>query len=154
VTANPTADLISRERSVEVRSVEVRSVEVRRCAIERIGWDDYLAPANLRVIAACADPGNPGAQLGLADLPPAGSDPVTRILLVTNGTQERDGRRRRYGPQVPAEIDDPLTAACAVPPAATPTRSSPLPVPAGGPPTSPTGPAWRSAPSPSWHPPT
>jgi hypothetical protein len=34
-----------------------------------------------------------------------------RILVVTNGTPEPDGRRRRYGINVPASFDDPAEAA-------------------------------------------
>ncbi len=34
-----------------------------------------------------------------------------RVILVTNGTPERDGTRRRFGLTVPADIDDALDAA-------------------------------------------
>jgi len=33
-----------------------------------------------------------------------------RLVLMTNGSPDRDGRDRRYGETVPADINDPLTA--------------------------------------------
>ncbi|NUR91192.1 MAG: hypothetical protein HOY71_44560 [Nonomuraea sp.] len=82
------------------------NIEVRRCAIERIGWDAYLDEAGLDLLGTCPDPGNPGAELRLYDLPG-----FTRVLLAVNGSLERDGRRRRYGLMVPPDVDDPLSAA-------------------------------------------
>jgi hypothetical protein len=37
--------------------------------------------------------------------------PAGRVLLVTNGSPEPDGLRRRYGINVPAVFDDPIDAA-------------------------------------------
>jgi hypothetical protein len=87
------------------------NVEVRRCAIERIGWDTYIRQADLSLVAVSADPGNPGADLRLYDVPPEVWGAPARVLLVVNGSVERDGQRRRYGLSVPAGIDDPVTAA-------------------------------------------
>ena len=96
VMSRPTVELIRRELNVEVR----------RTAIERLGWDAYIRQAGLSLVASRPDPGNPGAPLSLYDDLADG-----RILVVTNGTPEPDGRRRRYGINVPASFDDPAEAA-------------------------------------------
>lgn len=87
--------------------------EVRRAAIERMGWDRFIADARLRRVGeAVPDPGNPGYDLTLWDVPERiYGDQAVRVLLCTNGTVERDGTRRRFGLTVPAEIRDPLAAA-------------------------------------------
>jgi len=102
VLSGPTADLIHAERSVEVR----------RSAIEQLGWDAYLRDGGLTLAARCPDPGNPGADLELYDdRPDRGWGAPGRILVVTNGTPEPDGRRRRYGINVPGDLDHPVDAA-------------------------------------------
>ncbi|GLY35022.1 hypothetical protein Amsp01_010460 [Amycolatopsis sp. NBRC 101858] len=87
------------------RIMAERNVEVRRCAIERVGWPAFVAEAGLELLGRAGDPGNPGCELRLYD----GS--ATRLLLVVNGSVERDGTRRHYGLRVPAELDHPLDAA-------------------------------------------
>ncbi|GAA3719943.1 hypothetical protein GCM10022224_102350 [Nonomuraea antimicrobica] len=82
------------------------NVEVRRCAIERLGWEAYIEQAGLWLVGAAPDPGNPGCELRLYDLPEG-----PRVLLAVNGSVERDGHRRRYGLTVPGHLDDPLAAA-------------------------------------------
>ncbi|WP_206790035.1 DUF6745 domain-containing protein [Amycolatopsis sp. MtRt-6] len=101
VIENPTADRINRSFNVEVR----------RCAIEHLGWAAYLEQAGLRVLGRAPDPGNPGCELRLYDLPPQRGHAPSRLLLAVNGSVERDGTRRRYGLRVPAEFDHPLDAA-------------------------------------------
>lgn len=101
VTSGPTVQRISGERNVEVR----------RCAIERIGWDTYVDQARLRLVAISPDPGNPGSDLRLYDLPEELWGLRARLLLAVNGSLERDGQRRRYGLSVPADLDDPIAAA-------------------------------------------
>ncbi|HST85290.1 MAG TPA: hypothetical protein VLL08_26355 [Kineosporiaceae bacterium] len=96
---NPTIDLIHREQNSEVR----------RLAIERIGWQQYIQRANLRLVAAAPDPGNPGHELLLYDLPKGQYEPA-RLLLMVNGSPDRSGRRRRYAELVPDWIDDPVQA--------------------------------------------
>lgn len=86
------------------------NTEIRRAAIERIGWATYLERAGLRAIATAPDPGNAPHLLELYD-PPPDVAPDGRILLMTNGSPDRSGRRRRYAELVPADIDDPVTAA-------------------------------------------
>ncbi|ROO86544.1 hypothetical protein EDD29_4117 [Actinocorallia herbida] len=97
VIEDPSAGRISREDNVEIR----------RCAIERMGWGDYLDQAGLALIATAADPGNSGFELHLYNTETAG----TRVLLAVNGSVERDGRRRRYGLTVPGHLTDPVAAA-------------------------------------------
>ncbi|WP_157244882.1 DUF6745 domain-containing protein [Nonomuraea typhae] len=101
VVTGPTPELIENEPNVEVR----------RLAIERLGWDRYIETAGLRLVATAPDPGNPGFDLKLYDLPrtPLGYTP--RVLLAVNGSVERDGTRRRYGLGVPHFLDDPVAAA-------------------------------------------
>ncbi|WP_344943355.1 DUF6745 domain-containing protein [Actinomadura miaoliensis] len=99
VVTDPTVERIHRENNVEVR----------RSAIEHIGWDAYIEQAGLRLVAETADPGNPGCDLQLYDVP-WGFGGTTRVLLAVNGSVERDGHRRRYGLGVPAGIDDPVAA--------------------------------------------
>ncbi|MEU8802756.1 DUF6745 domain-containing protein [Spirillospora sp. NPDC048819] len=91
--------------SVE-RIMRETNIEVRRCAIEKIGWGEYIDQAGLRLVAAAPDPGNPGSELRLYDL-----REQTRVLLAVNGSVERDGHRRRYGLTVPGGIEDPIAAA-------------------------------------------
>jgi len=87
------------------------NVEVRRCAIERIGWDGYIEQAGLELVAVADDPGNAGCRLRLYDIPARIWGGQARVLLATNGSVERDGRRRRYGLSVPARFDNPVAAA-------------------------------------------
>ncbi|WP_410641448.1 DUF6745 domain-containing protein [Amycolatopsis sp. lyj-346] len=101
VIEDPTADRINREFNVEVR----------RCAVEHLGWTAYIEQAGLRILSRAPDPGNPGCELQLYDLPPQKWHAPSRLLLAVNGSVERDGTRRRYGLRVPAEFDHPLDAA-------------------------------------------
>lgn len=101
VIEDPSVEHIARESNVEVR----------RCAIERLGWAEFIDQAGLRLVSQAADPGNPGAELRLYDLPYARWGSPTRLLLAVNGSLERDGTRRRYGLRVPLSFDDALDAA-------------------------------------------
>ncbi|WP_067830189.1 DUF6745 domain-containing protein [Actinomadura kijaniata] len=87
------------------------NIEVRRCAIEKIGWEAYIERGGLRLLATAPDPGNPGCELRLYEQPGTGPASFTNILLAVNGSVERDGRRRRYGLNVPTFLDDPVAAA-------------------------------------------
>ena len=100
VVLGPTVERIARERNVEVR----------RCAIERIGWDTYIAEAGLALIDRADDPGNVGHTLQLYVISD-GWGRSDHILLAVNGSPERDGRRRRYGIYVPTRISSALDAA-------------------------------------------
>lgn len=88
-----------------------RNAEVRRCAIERIGWDRFIASAGLRLVHSCPDPGNPGCELQLYRLGRPMWPEEAGLLVATNGTPERDGTRRRYGLTVPPAVDTALGAA-------------------------------------------
>ncbi|MDJ0395652.1 hypothetical protein QMK17_20225 [Rhodococcus sp. G-MC3] len=99
VVLDPTVERIARERKLEVR----------RSAIERIGWSAYIDEAGLDLIDCADDPGNPGCTLQLFAMPD-GWGLSGRILLVVNGSLERDGHRRRYGLHVPGWIPSALDA--------------------------------------------
>ena len=87
------------------------NVEVRRCAIEALGWESYVTNAGLDLVDTVADPGNPGFELRLYNVPLTVLDAPTRVLLATNGSVERDGTRRRYGLAVPGDVNNALHAA-------------------------------------------
>lgn len=87
-----------------------RNIEIRRTAIERIGWDRWIDDAGMRLIDESDDPGNEAATLALYASPRQWRT-NQRILVVTNGSRERDGRRRRYGIHVPGWVPTALTAA-------------------------------------------
>jgi hypothetical protein len=101
VVMDPTVERIHAERNVEVR----------RTAIERIGWDSYITRARLRQVATAPDPGNPGSDLHLYDVPRELWGRPARLLLVVNGSVEPDGTHRRYGLSVPAHFEDAVAAA-------------------------------------------
>ncbi|MFE9251733.1 DUF6745 domain-containing protein [Streptomyces sp. NPDC007088] len=85
--------------------------EVRRLAIERLGWERYLAETGLPPLAVSPDPGNPGGELRLYHLPAQVRGRAVRVLTVVNGSPEPDGTRRGYGLTVPPHFDDPVRAA-------------------------------------------
>ena len=60
----------------------------------------------LTPVATAPDPANAGFELKLYDLPER-----VRLLVVVNGSVERDGTRRRYALRVPRWCPDPITAA-------------------------------------------
>jgi len=89
-----------------------RNAEVRRCAIEKAGWDWFITAAGLEQIGATIpDPGNPGQELALYDIPADLLETPVRVLLCTNGTPEHDGTRHRFGLTVPVETKSPLAGA-------------------------------------------
>ncbi|MBO0868467.1 MAG: hypothetical protein J2P15_07865 [Micromonosporaceae bacterium] len=95
-----------------VKAINVEpNVEIRRCAIESMGWETYLDQARLSLVDTSDDPGNPGCQLLLYDVPEHVWGEPVRVLLATNGSPERDGTRRRYALPVPADMDTALHAA-------------------------------------------
>jgi len=89
------------------------NTEVRRCAIERMGWPEFVRAARLRAVGAPApDPANPGHHLQLYALPPELLDrDRVCVLTCTNASLERDGSRRSYGLFVPDSFSSPLAAA-------------------------------------------
>lgn len=87
------------------------NTEIRRCAIESLGWDRFTAETQLTLVGSCPDPGNPGQEIQLFDVPEELWGSRIRLVLVTNGSTERSGARRRFGLTVPATISNPLEAA-------------------------------------------
>jgi hypothetical protein len=87
------------------------NAEVRRAMCERIGWDQFVAQAQLAEVDRCPDPANPGFELALFDLPEQIFEEPVRLVLCTNASPERDGTRRRFGLTVPADVPDALSAA-------------------------------------------
>jgi hypothetical protein len=97
------------------RAVSLRNSEQRRCAVEmlagRAGWRQVVAQAGWpRVGQETPDPGNPGQILSLWCVRELYDDHL-HLLLMTNGTVERDGTRREFGELVPGWIRDPVQAA-------------------------------------------
>ncbi|MEW2352408.1 DUF6745 domain-containing protein [Spirillospora sp. NPDC029432] len=97
------------------RAVSLRNSEQRRCAVEilagRAGWRRLAAQAGWpRVGGEVPDPGNPGQVLSLWCVERLYDDHL-HLLLMTNGTEERDGTRREFGELVPGWIRDPVRAA-------------------------------------------
>jgi hypothetical protein len=96
------------------RILAERNAEIRRCAIERTGWDVFIAASGMKPAGECPDPGNDGQVITLYDLPEQLADlydAPARILLCANGTVERDGTRRRFALPVPSHHKDPVEAA-------------------------------------------
>jgi hypothetical protein len=90
-------------------------VAIRRCAIERMGWEQFVTTTGLTQIDHCVDPANSGRQLRLYDAPPTLLDEPVRILLCTNVTAERDATRHTFGLVVPIDCDTALAAATWMP---------------------------------------
>ncbi|TKK90536.1 hypothetical protein FDA94_05965 [Herbidospora galbida] len=78
--------------------------DIRLAAIQRMGWPEFVDQTAGRLIATAPDPGN-DAELLLYDVM------EHTVLIVVNGTVERDGTRRRYGLIVPEDVADPVEAA-------------------------------------------
>jgi len=85
--------------------------EIRRAAIERIGWENVTS--RLSLLASADDPGNPGHQITLYDLPREFQlyDAKARLLVVENASLDKGGHRRTFGLPVPAHHADPVAAA-------------------------------------------
>lgn len=102
VVENPTAERIAAEANTEIR----------RCGIESMGWDRFISAADLKMCGTPQpDPGNPGQELTLYDVPERLWGTRIRLLLAVNGSAERDGTRRKYGLTVPESVRTPLEAA-------------------------------------------
>ncbi|MEO3827670.1 DUF6745 domain-containing protein [Actinomadura sp. B10D3] len=97
------------------RAVSLRNSEQRRCAVEvlagRAGWRAVLDQAGWpRVGRETSDPGNPGQILSLWCVEELYDDHL-HLLLMTNGSLERDGTRREFAELVPGWIRDPVRGA-------------------------------------------
>ena len=111
------ADLITTDWSTE-RIFQEPNAEIRRCAIEKIGWAQFIAREGFaRVGEPVPDPGNAPHTLALYELPEKLHDMYeerARILLCTNGSEERDGSRHQFGLVVEARHSDPVAAAASL----------------------------------------
>ena len=108
----PPAVVVRGEWSVD-EILSEPNVEVRRCAVERMGWEEFLRRVGAEMVAEVPDPGNSPHTLQLFDMPEELSEAywgTVRICLCTNGSPERDGTRRRYGVLVSGDYDDPVAA--------------------------------------------
>lgn len=106
------ADLIEGRPWTAKKILRHGNAEVRRCAIEHMGWDRFVRKAGLdQVGLACPDPGNPGHELTLYDIPRKIFRGDVRVLICTNGSPDRDGTRRSFGLTVPGNITNPVAAA-------------------------------------------
>jgi hypothetical protein len=104
------ADLIETGWDIE-RIMAERNAEVRRCAIERMGWDQFVTAAELTLADEADDPGNPGQVLRLYDVPRTVLDLPVRVLVCVNATRERDGSRHTFGLTVPTDCKTAIAAA-------------------------------------------
>jgi hypothetical protein len=86
------------------------NVEIRRCAIESLGWANFVEKAQLTKVDTQDDPGNPGQVIELYDVPEDLWGDRVRLIIVTNGSKERSGERRKYGLTVPVESADAVSA--------------------------------------------
>ena len=104
------ADLVEPGWSTD-RILAEPNAEIRRCAIERIGWDRFVADAGLKLRDQASDPANPGQWLRLYDMPRRLLPQRVRVLLCTNATRESDGTRHSFGLTVPIQCRTALAAA-------------------------------------------
>ncbi|MCQ0020986.1 DUF6745 domain-containing protein [Actinomadura madurae] len=93
-------------------AAQLRAAALRRGAVGRAGgWRAVLDQAGWpRVGRETADPGNPGQILSLWCVEELYDDHL-HLLLMTNGSLERDGTRREFAELVPGWIRDPVRAA-------------------------------------------
>lgn len=95
------------------KAMREENSEVRRSAFEVIGWERIISELDTAPIDVCPDPGNPHNELKLYKLPEkinSYGQPVN-LLLMTNGSPDRNGNLRRYGETVPSHINNALEAA-------------------------------------------
>lgn len=90
------------------------NAEVRRCAVDKMGWPEFIRQAGLEMIGEpMPDIANPEFDLTLYSLPEDKRifEQDVHLLHCYNATLERDGSRRQFGLTVPAEITNPIEAA-------------------------------------------
>jgi hypothetical protein len=92
------------------RILQEPNTEIRRCAIERIGWDRYIAEAELSLVDTKPDPANAPHVVRLYDVPRRIYGEHVRVVLMTNGSPDRNGELRVYGETVPADVNDAVAA--------------------------------------------
>jgi hypothetical protein len=105
------ADLIADAGWSVERIMAETNTEVRRCAIERMGWADFIAASGFTLTDEADDPGNPGQMLRLYDIPRKVLNLPVRALVCTNATVERSGQRHTFGLTVPTDCRTAIDAA-------------------------------------------
>ncbi|MGV7251886.1 DUF6745 domain-containing protein [Mycobacterium kansasii] len=103
------ADLVENGWDID-RIMAEPNTEIRRCAIEKMGWDRFIATAGFTLVDEASDPGNPGQVLRLYDVPRDLLDWPVRVLVCVNGSVERDGSRRTFGLTTPTDCKTALSA--------------------------------------------
>ncbi len=91
------------ERITAKSALEEENNEVRRVMCERMGWDKFVADAQLKLVHECDDPGNPGNTIKLYDTPQLVEGTKVRLFLGVNGTPKPNGEIPKYGLTVPVE---------------------------------------------------
>lgn len=87
------------------------ATKIRRCAIEKLGWDQFVAAGGFKLTDEAPDPGNPGQMLRLYDVPRHILDLPVRVLVAHNATRERDGTRHTFGLTTPTDCKTAIGAA-------------------------------------------
>ena len=103
-------DLIETGWDIE-RIMAEPNTEIRRCAIEKMGWDQFINAAGMKLADEAPDPGNPGQMLRLYDVPENVLDLPIRVLVAHNATRERDGTRHTFGLTTPMDCKTAISAA-------------------------------------------
>ena len=106
------ADLIETGWPID-RLLAERNTEIRRCAVERMGWPEFLRQASATLITEVPDPGNHPHTLRMYELPDALQDSFSepaRIVLCTNGSPERDGTTHQFGIVTRKQFSNPVDA--------------------------------------------
>jgi hypothetical protein len=104
------ADLIETDWDIEKIMAE-KNAEIRRCAIEKLGWDQFVTAGGFTLTDEAPDPGNPGQVLRLYDVPRHVLDLPVRVLVAHNATRERDGTRHTFGLTIPTDCRTAVAAA-------------------------------------------
>ena len=103
-------DLIETGWDIE-RIMAEPNTEIRRCAIEKMGWDQFINAAGMKLADEAPDPGNSGQMLRLYDVPENVLDLPIRVLVAHNATRERDGTRHTFGLTTPMDCKTAISAA-------------------------------------------
>lgn len=85
-------------------ALKEQNSEIRRVMCERMGWDNFVRDAKLKLIHQCADPGNGTNIISLYETPEKIEGESVRLFLCTNGTPKPNGEIPRYGITVPKEV--------------------------------------------------
>lgn len=105
-------DLIEGDGWTAKRIAAEEDAEIQLAAIEKQGWPNLVKESQFgQVGKTVPDPGNPGGELALYEVPFELWDDYAKVLICRNGTPEDDGSYRTFGITVPEDITDPVAAA-------------------------------------------